>query len=72
MAESQKVTVVESSDGRVTVNTKSATLLDTATTLFSTDSAVTGMYGLVQKIALVTGGMALNNKLKFGSFNFVK
>lgn len=72
MAESQKVTVVEKSDGSVTVSTAPAKLLDTVTTLLSTDSALTGALGLAQKIALVAGGMSLNSKLKTGSFNFIK
>lgn len=72
MAESQKVTVVERQDGTVTVSTESAKLLDTVTTLLSTDSALTGALGLAQKIALVAGGMSLNSKIKTGSFNFIK
>lgn len=72
MAESQKVTVIERPDGTVTVSTESAKLLDTVTTLLSTDSALTGALGLAQKIALVAGGMSLNSKMKTGSFNFIK
>lgn len=72
MAESQKVTVVENKDGSVTVSTEPAKLLDIVTTLLSSDSALTGAYGLVQKAALVFGGMSLNSKIKTGSFNFIK
>lgn len=39
-----------------------ATLGDVFTTVFSTDSAVTGLYGLAQKAALVIGGMAIQNQ----------
>lgn len=72
MAKSQKVTVTEDSAGVASVTTKDAEILDIVTTAISTESAVTGMYGLVQRGAFFIGGMALNNKLKSGSVNFLK
>jgi surfactin synthase thioesterase subunit len=72
MAESQKVTVVEDAGGKVTVTAKPAELMDVVTTAVSADSAVTGMYGFGQKVALVVAGMAVQSKLKTNSFNFLK
>lgn len=46
-----------------------ATLMDVVTTLISTDSAVTGTYGLIQKGLLFVGGMSLQSKRKLGTFN---
>lgn len=65
MANSKKVTV--GADGSVTA--EDASFLDVATTLISTDSAVTGTYGLVQRLALLIGGMAINAKRLAGSWN---
>lgn len=60
--------IVLSADG-ATATVTDAVLLDVVTTLISTDSAVTGTYGLVQKIALFVGGMSVQaNRLK-GSYN---
>lgn len=38
-----------------------ATVTDILTTVFSTDSALTGSYALIQKAALFVGGMSLQN-----------
>lgn len=44
-----------------------ATLTDVFTTVVSTDSTVTGVYGLLQKAGLFVAGMALqNNRLGQG------
>lgn len=72
MAKSQKVTLVEASNGTVTATTKDAEVLDIITTAFSTDTVVTGMIGLLQRAAFFAGGMALNNQLKQGTPNFLK
>jgi hypothetical protein len=55
---SKKVTL--SADG-ATATVTDATLTDIFTTAISTDSAITGMYGLAQKAGLFVGGMALQN-----------
>lgn len=72
MTVSQKVTVAEGSGGTITVTAKPAEMLDIVTTAVSTDSALTGMYGLAQRAALVAIGMATQSKIKTGSFNFIK
>lgn len=72
MTKSQKVIVTTAADGKVSAATKDAELLDVVTTAISTDSAVTGAYGLMQKAALVAGGMAIQSKLKNDTFNFLK
>lgn len=64
MAESKKVTL--SADG-ATATVATATIGDVFTTILSTDSAVTGLYGVAQKAALFVGGMAFqNNRLGQG------
>lgn len=56
--------IVLSADG-ANATVTDAVLLDIITTLISTDSAVTGTYGLVQKVALFVGGMSVQaNRLK--------
>lgn len=51
--------VLVAADG--TASSTDATIGDIFTTLFSADSAVTGTYGLVQKLLLVgSGAVALN------------
>lgn len=55
---SKKVTL--SADG-ATATVAEATIGDIFTTVFSTDSAVTGAYGLVQRAGLFVGGMAAQN-----------
>lgn len=69
---SQVVTVTEGANGAITATAEDATLIDTITTLFSTNSALTGMYGLLQRGGLFVGGMAVQSKLKTNSFNFLK
>lgn len=59
-------TVTLSADG-ATATVANAQLGDVLTTLISTNSAVTGMYGLLQKASLVVLGMAVqNNRLGRG------
>lgn len=73
MAVSQKVTVVDGAEGAApTVTTKDAELLDIVTTAMSTESAVTGTYGLIQRAGLVLGGMSLQSYIKNNTFNFLK
>lgn len=72
MTVSQKVTVAENASGAVTVTAKPAELVDVVTTVVSTDSALTGMYGFGQKVALVVAGMSIQSKRKTDSFNFLK
>lgn len=70
MSSNKKVTV--SADG-ATATVADAKIMDIATTAISTDSAVTGVYGLAQRAALVIGGMTINSYRLRGSFNpFVK
>lgn len=55
---SKKVTLNAAGDAATVAD---ATLSDIFTTAISTDSAVTGMYGLAQKALLFVGGMATQN-----------
>lgn len=55
---SKKVTL--SADG-ATATVAEATIGDIFTTALSTDSALTGMYGLTQRAALFVAGMATQN-----------
>jgi hypothetical protein len=67
---SHKVTVVPGTGTNpATAVVEEAQILDIVTTALSTDSAVTGTYGLIQKAGLFIGGMAVQNKRKLGSFN---
>lgn len=54
---SKKVTL--SADGK-SATVADATIGDIFSTIVSQDSAVTGIYGLAQRGALVVGGMAVN------------
>ncbi|UNI73408.1 membrane protein [Pseudomonas phage ER16] len=63
---SKKVTL--NADGTA-ATVADAKIGDIVTTVFSTDSAVTGMYGLVQKAGLVAAGMTVNSYRLRGSFN---
>lgn len=63
---SKKITL---SADEATATVADATIGDAFSTLFSTDSAVTGMYGLAQKAALVVSGMTINSYRLRGSFN---
>jgi len=55
---SKKITL---SADETTATVAAATVGDIFTTVLSTDSAVTGMYGLAQRAGLFIGGMALQN-----------
>lgn len=46
-----------------------AKIADILTTAVSTDSAVTGTYGLIQKGLMVVGGMSIQSKRLRDSFN---
>lgn len=67
---SYKVTVV-TANGTTTATAEEAKIGDIVTTLFSTDQAVTGTYGLAQKVFLVLGGMSFQSQRKSGSWNFL-
>lgn len=45
-----------------------ATIGDIVTSIFSSDSGVTGMYGVLQKASLAAGGVIAANKNHSGSF----
>lgn len=72
MAQSQKVTVAVNASGQTVSTTVDANAADILLTALSADSAVTGMYGLIQRAGFFVGGMAVQSKLKTGSFNFLK
>lgn len=55
---SKKVTLNAAGDAATVAD---ATIGDIFTTLVSTDSAVTGMYGLAQRAGLFVAGMATQN-----------
>lgn len=55
---SKKVTLNAAGDAATVTN---ATIGDIFSTLVSTDSAVTGMYGLGQRALIFVGGMAAQN-----------
>jgi len=63
---SKKITL--SADG-ASATVADATLSDIASTLVSTDSVVTGAYGLLQKGLLVVAGMGVQNYRLTGSMN---
>jgi len=52
-----------------TATCRPATITDIITTSFSTDQAVTGMYGFIQKAGLVVVGMTINAKRYRNSLN---
>jgi hypothetical protein len=60
--------VVVAADGLTAVVTV-ATVTDIFTTLATTDSAITGLYGATQKAGLVLAGMMINSKRLRGSYN---
>lgn len=64
---SKKVTVA--ADG-ASATVADATLSDIGTTVFATDSALTGTYGLAQKAGLVVAGMAAQEFRRSGSLKF--
>lgn len=63
---SKKITL---SADEATATVADAKIGDVFSTLISTDSAVTGVYGLAQKALLVGGGMMINSYRLRGSFN---
>lgn len=63
---SKKVTVAE---GGATATVVDAKIGDIFSTLLSTDDALTGSYGLLQKAGLVAAGMTVNSYRLRGSFN---
>lgn len=63
---SKKITL--SADG-ASATVADATLSDIGTTLISTDSVVTGSYGLLQKGLLVVAGMGVQNYRLTGGIN---
>lgn len=60
--------IVLAADGN-TATVGDADIADIFTTLVSTDSCVTGTYGLVQRGLLVVAGMSIQSKRKLGTFN---
>lgn len=60
--------IVLSADG-ATATVTDAKIMDIVTTAISTSEAVTGTYGLIQKAALVVGGMAIQSNRKQGTWN---
>lgn len=66
MSVSKKLTLA--ADG-ATAAVAAATAGDIVTTLVDTNVALTGSYGLVQKVGLFVGGMALQNYRVAGSIN---
>jgi len=57
-----------SADG-ATATVAPAEMLDIVTTALSSNKALTGTYGLVQKLGLVGVGMSIQNYRKAGSLN---
>lgn len=67
---SHKVTIIPASGNTpATASVVEAKIADILTTAISTDSALTGTYGLLQKGLLFVGGMAVQNKRRLDSFN---
>lgn len=65
---SKKVTIVEK-EGVSEAVVSDATIGDIVTTIVSTDSAVTGVYGIVQRAGLVLAGMSAQEFRRTGSLN---
>lgn len=63
---SKKITL--SADG-ATASVADATFGDILTTALSSDTALTGTYGFMQKAGLVVVGMGIQNKRLGGSLN---
>lgn len=68
---SQKITVVKGANDTYSATSENATVADAFTTLFSADQAVTGVMGYIQKVGLVAAGMAIQERRRSGSFNFL-
>lgn len=66
---SKKLTLVKAADGTHSATVADAKIADVVTTLISADQTLTGMYGFVQKAALVGGGMVLQEYRRSGSLN---
>lgn len=62
--------LVTLSADEATATVAAATLTDVFTTVVSTNSAITGMYGFIQKAGLVAVGMAIQNNRLGRGFNF--
>jgi hypothetical protein len=60
--------IVLAADG-ASATVTDAEMLDIVTTLFSTNEAVTGSYGLIQRAGLFVGGMSVANKRAKGTWN---
>ena len=60
--------IVLAADG-ATASVANATVADIFASVISTDTAVTGTYGLVQRGLLVVAGMSIQSKRKLGTFN---
>lgn len=64
-----KFVQVDAAGAVIAASTRDATLSDIFTTAISSDSAITGPYGLMQKAGLVVTGMSINAKRLRGSWN---
>lgn len=62
---SKKVTIISDNEAVI----QDATIGDIVTTIVSTDSAVTGVYGIAQRAGLVLAGMVAQEYRRNGSFN---
>lgn len=58
-------TVTQTDTGATAVD---ATISDIFTTVFSTEKAVTGVYGVLQKVLLVGTGMVVESKMRAKTF----
>lgn len=63
--------IVTLNAGETAATVADAVMSDIFTTAVSMNSAVTGMYGLVQKVGLVAVGMAVQNNRLGRGFNFI-
>jgi len=63
---SKKITLNAAGDAATIAD---ATMGDIFSTVLSSDSAVTGMYGLAQKAGLVVAGMVVQNQRLGNGFN---
>jgi hypothetical protein len=63
--------IVTGTGATATAAVSEAKIADILTTAISTDSAVTGTYGLIQKAGLVVLGMGFQSSRKGGSWNFL-
>lgn len=63
--------VIRLNDAGTAATVEAATIGDVFSTLLSTDSALTGMLGLAQKVGLVVAGMAVQNHRLGRGLNFI-